>query len=311
VPTTLTRCAGLAIGVALVLAGLGCATTPPAAVEVGPDGGTVLRVVAAENFWGSLASQLGGTHASVTSIIANPDADPHDYEPTVADVRAVAGARVAIINGAGYDAWAGKLVAANPSASRQVLTVGEIVGVPAGGNPHRWYSPTDVRTVIDRITGAYQAADPADAAYFTARHDEVLGTALHGYFALISRMRESFAGTPVGASESILVPLADALGLSLVTPASFLDAISEGADPTSADKTTIDRQIAHHEIKVYVYNSQNATPDIQAQVSAARAAGIPVTTVTETLTPAGATFQDWQVRQLNALEQALGQAAGE
>jgi zinc/manganese transport system substrate-binding protein len=107
-----------------------------------------------------------------------------------------------------------------------------------------------------------------------------------------------------------VTPLAEGLGLKMLTPESFLDAISEGTDPTAKDKQTIDRQISEKQIKVYVYNSQNATPDVQAQVKAAKAEGIPVATVTETLTPAGASFQAWQVRQLQGIEKALGQATG-
>jgi hypothetical protein len=185
------RVAGLVIGITVVLAGLGCAATPPSTAEVAPDGSTVINVVAAENVWGSLADQLGGAHVKVTSII-----------------------------------------------------------VPVGGNPHRWYAPADVRVTIARITSAYQAADPAYSAYFAARQDQVVGTALRGYLTAIDRMRDTFVGTPVGASESVVAPLADALGLDVITPA---------------------RAIA----------------------------------------PAGATFQDWQVRQLDALDRALDQASGE
>ena len=138
----------------------------------------------------------------------------------------------------------------------------------------------------------------------------MLSTNLKAYFDVINEIKSSFAGTPVGASESIFAMMAPALGLNLLTPAGFLTAISEGNDPSAADKATIDAQIANKQIKVYVYNSQNATPDVQAQVDAARAKGIPVTTITETLTPAGASFQDWQVAQLTALKQALAQATG-
>src|SRR5437899_2935972 len=99
-----------------------------------------LRVVAAENVWGSIASQLGGDRAVVTSVITSPSADPHSYEPTAADARAFAGAQLVIVNGAGYDPWASRLVASNPVGGRIVLTVGDLVGVKAGGNPHRWYS---------------------------------------------------------------------------------------------------------------------------------------------------------------------------
>jgi zinc/manganese transport system substrate-binding protein len=273
-------------------------------------GGGVIQVVAAENFWGSIAAQLGGGHVKVTSIIDNPAADPHDYEPTAADARTVATARYAIVNGIGYDSWAGKLLAANPAPQRTVLTVGDLVGVKDGGNPHRWYSPSDVHRVIERITADYKKADPADAAYFDARRTAFEKQTLGEYNRLIAAIKASYAGTPIGASESIVSPLADGLGLKMLTPYSFLSAISEGSDPTAHDKALIDRQIARRQIKVYLYNSQNATPDVQAQVNAAKAAGIPVATVTETLTPAGATFQQWQVRELQGIQQALAQATG-
>jgi zinc/manganese transport system substrate-binding protein len=302
------RCAplaGLAVLAVLALTAAGCATDPShrAAGRAG-----VVPVVAAENVWGSLAGQLGGEHAQVTSIIDRPDADPHDYEPTAADGRAVATAELIIVNGVGYDTWAGKLAAAGTAGA--VLDVGALLRVPAGGNPHRWYNPDDVRAVIDAITAGYQRADPADAAYFAYRHDALLGTGLRTYFDLIAEIRAGYAGTPIGASESIVAMLAPATGLDLVTPATFLTAISQGADPSAADKALIDRQITGKAIKVYVYNRQNATPDVQAQIALARAHGIPVTTITETLVPAGASFQDWQVAQLRVLRQALALGTG-
>jgi zinc/manganese transport system substrate-binding protein len=280
------------------------------ATDAARSGGKTIQVVAAENFWGSIASQLGGGHVKVTSIIDNPAADPHDYEPTAADARTVAGARFTIVNGIGYDSWAGKLLAANPGRGRTDLEVGNLVGIPASGNPHRWYSPDDVHQVTDQITADYKKIDPADAADFDKLKDTFENTTLAPYNQEIADIRAKYAGTPVGASESIFAPLAEGLGLDLVTPESFLDAISEGTDPTAKDKSTIDQQIADKKIKVYVYNSQNATPDVQAQVKAAKAKGIPVATVTETLTPAGAAFQDWQVRQLKGISAALAKATG-
>jgi zinc/manganese transport system substrate-binding protein len=298
----------LAGGAALLaLALTGCATTPKATTG---GGSTMINVVAAENFWGSLAEQLGGSHVKVLSIINKPDADPHDYEPTAADARAVAAARLVIVNGAGYDAWAGKLADTNKTSAMTVLTVGDLVGAKDGDNPHRWYNPDNVRQVIDQITADYKRADPADASFFDGQRATVLNTNLKAYFDTIDQIKANYAGTPVGASESIFAMLSPALGLNLLTPPGFLTAISEGSDPTAQDKATVDNQIKNKQIKVYVYNSQNATPDVQAQVNEAKAAGIPVTTITETLTPAGASFQDWQVAQLNALKQALGQATG-
>jgi zinc/manganese transport system substrate-binding protein len=288
--------------VSFVTALAGCTPTS------GAGGTTGVGVVAAENFWGSIASQLGGDHVHVTSIITNPNADPHDYEPSAADAREMATAGLAIVNGIGYDPWAQRLLDANPASGRAELDVGRLLGVPVGGNPHRWYSPSDVIRVANEITAQYRRLDPSDSSYFLERRRQFEGSALAGYHHLIAEIRNKYSGTQVGASESIFALLAPALGLDLITPPSFLKAISEGTEPTAADKATIDHQITSHQIKVYVYNSQNATPDVQRQIDEARNASIPIATITETLVPAGAPFQAWQARQLRALLNALHEA---
>jgi zinc/manganese transport system substrate-binding protein len=291
---------------ALALLGAGCGHSQVAAAPAS----TTIQVVAAENFWGSVAAQLGGSRVHVTSVITSPATDPHDYEPTAADARTMAGAKLAIVNGVGYDPWAGKLIAANPVPGRVVLTVGDLVGVKPGGNPHRWYSPSDVQKVIDTLVADYSKLDPKDAAYFTQQKKRFETSGLAQYKRLLTTIKRKYHGVAVGASESIFAPLAQALGLELVTPPSFLKAVSEGTDPTAADKTTIDRQIARKQIKVWVFNSQNSTPDVQRITDAARKNGIPVTTITETLVPASASFQAWQSRQLEALAAALAKATG-
>jgi zinc/manganese transport system substrate-binding protein len=268
-----------------------------------------IRVVAAEGFWGSIASQLGGPHVQVRSLIDNPDADPHDYEPTAVDGRAIATADLVLVNGLGYDTWASKLAEADPTRNG-ILDVGQLLGVPDDGNPHRWYNPDDVMKVADQLVRDYSRADPADAAAFAAQRATFENQTLADYREVITDIKNRYAGTPVGSSESIFAMVAPALGLDLVTPPAFLKAISEGTDPTAADKATIDRQISEKEIKVYVYNPQNATPDVLSQVSAATAAGIPVTTTTETMVPANGTWQGWQTRQLRELRDALAKAIG-
>ncbi|HAC44488.1 MAG TPA: ABC transporter substrate-binding protein [Chloroflexi bacterium] len=271
-------------------------------------GSGTVNVVATENFWGSIATQLAGSHATVRSIIANPQTDPHAYEPTASDARAIAGAAFVIENGAGYDPWAQKLIDANPSSSRAVLDVGKLNGVAEGGNPHMWYSPTFVRKVIDAVTAQLQSLDSADGTYFATQHDTYTSTGLKQYDDLRAEIKQKYSGTPVGATESIFAYMAPDLGLNLISPPGFLKAISEGTDPTAADKATMDSQITSKRIKVLVFNSQNSTPDVQALVDKARAKGILVTSVTETLDPANVTFQDWQSRQLQALIDALAGA---
>jgi zinc/manganese transport system substrate-binding protein len=269
-----------------------------------------IDVVATEDFWGSLAAQLGGDRVEVTSIITNPAADPHDYEPTSEDAREMAMAAVVVVNGIGYDQWAQKLIDANPSSGRTVLDVGDLLGLEAGDNPHQWYSPAAVHRVIDQISRDYERADPGHAAYFQRRRQQLESVGLAEYDALIDRIRSRYASTVVGASESIFEPLASALGLKLITPPGFFDAVAEGTEPSPGEKAEADAQITDGRIAVWVYNSQNATPDVQRLNDDAAAAGIPVATVTETLTPEGASFQTWMSRQLRSLQQALARSAG-
>jgi zinc/manganese transport system substrate-binding protein len=269
-----------------------------------------LRVVAAENFWGSIASQLGGSKVSVQSMIVNPNTDPHSYEPTAGDARTLAGARLAIVNGIGYDTWASRLIAANPVTGRTTLNVGNLLGMKEGDNAHQWYSPSSVQKVINAITGAYDKIDPADKAYFAAQKKHFETVSLKPYDQLRAQIRKRFAGVPVGYSESIFQPLGQSMGLKLLTPYSFAKAVAEGTEISAQDKQTVDSQAQHRLIKVWVYNSQNATPDIQRINTIAKQQHIPIATVTETLSPATLNFEQWQVAQLRGLIKALHQATG-
>jgi zinc/manganese transport system substrate-binding protein len=315
---TATATLALAAALALTLSACGSDSNDaePAAADASASASTVstenpIAVVASANFWGSLADQLGGDRVEVTSIIDDPAIDAHDYEPTAKDGRALASADYVVINGLDYDHWAGDLVEANPVDDRTVMTVGDVVGAEEGDNPHRWYSPKDVNTVIEQITEDLSEIEPENAAYFEERRTAFVEDELAGYTAAIEEINEKYEGTEVGASESIFALLAPELGLELITPEGFIDAASEGLDPSAADKAKADAQVRDKKIAVYVFNEQNVGPDVQAQVDAAEEAGIPVVTVTETLNPSGATFQEWQTTQLEALAAALESAGAE
>ncbi len=283
----------------------GCATSPAAQRAADSSG---IEVAASTNVWASILSQLGGSHVRASSIISSPQTDPHAYEPTPADARTIARSRVFVENGIGYDPWAAKTLAASPDEDRTVIDVGQLVGVGEGGNPHRWYSPSDVATVVTAISAALKVADPADAGYFDQRREQFQNVELATYHQLIDDIKARYAGVRVGASESIVAPLAEALGLDLITPVGFLQAVSEGSEPSAADKATSDAQLRRRAVAVYLYNSQNATPDVAAQLVTARRAGVPVVPVTETINPPQATFQQWQVAQLRTLRTALEQS---
>jgi zinc/manganese transport system substrate-binding protein len=263
-----------------------------------------ISVIAGENFWGSIALQLGGSHVSVQSVVSDPNADPHEYESSANDARAFADARLVILNGAGYDDWGKKLLDANPAAGRHVLTVADLLGKKVGDNPHFWYSPESVVRVADAITAQYRSIDSADASYFDQRRAEFT-TALRPYTDEIAKIKLKYAGTPVGATESIFVYLATALGLNLTTPTEFMNAVAEGTDPPASAVVEFQNQISAGQIKVLVYNVQTTTAVTTTVKALAASHHIPSVGVSETLLPENLTFQDWQVKQLASLEVAL------
>ncbi|MBV9689993.1 MAG: zinc ABC transporter substrate-binding protein [Ktedonobacteraceae bacterium] len=296
------------VSILLLLLLTACGTSSQTATP--SSGGKTIEVVAAENFWGSIASQVGGSHVHVTSIIVDPNADPHSYEPTTANARTVAEAQYVIFNGAGYDPWMDKLLQANPVSGRKELNVGNFNGKHEGDNPHMWYNPDYVTAVANKIRDDLKGIDAGDASDFDHSAQTFLTTSLQQYHTLIANIKAKYSGTPVGATESIFSYLAPALGLNLITPYSYLKAVSEGQDIAAADEAAVEQQITQKQIKVLVYNSQNTPNNIQALINKAKANSIPVATITETLTPATASFQDWQVSQLQGIQIALAQATG-
>jgi zinc/manganese transport system substrate-binding protein len=263
-----------------------------------------LNVVAGENFWGSIAIQLGGSHVAVTSIVTNPDQDPHEFESSPADARLFATASYVILNGAGYDDWGNKLLAANPTHGRKLFSIAELLGKKAGDNPHFWYNPDWVEQVADRITADYQALDPDHGGDYRQQR-EALRQALTPYHDRIARIRASYSGVPVGATESIFVYQAPALGLHLISPPAFMQATSEAIDPPAQSVAQFHDQLTQHQVKVLVYNNQTSSAVTDNLKQLATSNHIPVVGMSETVEPNGARFQDWQLKQLDALEQAL------
>ena len=299
-PTIIRRFLAGSMLLAIGLAGCG---TPASSTS-----GTTLQVVAGENFWGSIAAQLGGTHVSVANIVTNPNADPHESESSTMDARAFATADYVVLNGAGYDDWGAKLLSANPNQGRKVVTVADLLHKKAGDNPHFWYSPDYVEQVADRITADYQALDSTDSSYFNQRR-AALRTALQPYHDLVAKIRSSFSGAPVGATESIFVYMAQALGLNLVSPPEFMQAVAEGNDPPAQTVAQFHDLVAGRKIKLLVYNVQASTNITEDLKRLAANSAIPVVGISETLQPVDATFQEWQDAQLLTLQNALNAQA--
>jgi zinc/manganese transport system substrate-binding protein len=261
-------------------------------------------VVAAENTWGSIAAQLGGSQVDVTSVVSDPNADPHEYESSPTDARLIASANFVIVNGAGYDTWADQLLAAQPEASRKVLNVANLVGKVAGDNPHFWYDPAFVDQVIARITSDYEALRPAESSYFAAQAS-AFTSLLAPYKQSVAYIQHHFAGVPVASTESIFQYMAQATQLTLVTPQAFMDAVAEGNDPPASSVVTFTDQIRAKAFRVLVFNSQTVTPLTTQLKEEAAQQGIAVIGVSETIQPPIATFEEWMDGQLNAVINGL------
>jgi zinc/manganese transport system substrate-binding protein len=300
------RRAVIAAAAAVVLASNATACSTAGGATNAP--GSALVVVAAENTWGSLAAQLGGAHAVVTSIVSDPNADPHEYETSPVDARLMASANYVIVNGAGYDNWANQLLAAQPSAGRKVLNIANLIGKHDGDNPHFWYDPSDVSKVVAQITADYRTLQPAQAPYFASR-SAMLGLLLVPYKERLAYIQQHFAGTPVASTETIFQYLAEYVHLDLVTPYAFMQAVAEGNDPPASSLVTFTDQIRSKAFRVLVFNVQTVTPLTTQLKEQAASQRIPVVGVSETIQPPTASFEAWMVVQLDALTTALNSGA--
>jgi zinc/manganese transport system substrate-binding protein len=261
-------------------------------------------VVAAENFYGDIAGQLGGAHVAVTSIITDPNVDPHEYISNARDAAAVARARLVIQNGLGYDAFLDRLMAASPNPSRRLIVVARLTGHRQGDNVHLWYAPATAPALAAALLEALAGMDPAGAASFRSRHRAFLAS-LRPLHRAVAAIKAQYAGTPIAVTEPVFAYMADALGLKVLTPGAFQKAIEEGQDPPAAARARMEDQLEKHEVKLLVYNLQTVSP-ITARVQAlAKRAGVPVVGVSET-EPPGTAFQQWMLAQLDALRAALG-----
>ncbi len=274
---------------------------------------STIQIVAAENFWGSLISQLGGTHVQVLSVVSDPNADPHEYESNTVDAQAIANANFVIVNGAGYDDWALKIIAASNNPDQKILNVADLLGKKDGDNPHFWYNPVYVNETVNKMYSDLVSIDPSNAAYYTQQYAS-LNASLGQYNSRIDEIKQQFHGARVAATESIFVYLANATGLDLISPPEFMEAVAEGNDPPAQSVVQFQQQLQGQDgnVTMLVYNEQTVTPLTQSMKALAAKQGIPIVGVTETIQPPDVSFQDWMNGELLALQNALNaQALGQ
>jgi len=285
----------LALGLALILVPALAQGTPAHAEDR-------IAVVAAENFYGDIARQIGGDRVSVISIMNNPDQDPHLFETTPAIVRQLAGAQVVILNGANYDPWMDKLLAAAPRPSRTVISAAQLTDRKPGDNPHLWYDPVTMPAVATALAEALAKADNTHASDYAARLKTAL-VSLERIAQRVAQLKVKHAGTVVTATEPVFGPMAQALGLTMRNER-FQLAMMNDTEPSARDVAAFEKDLKERKVKVLIYNSQVSEKLTERLRDIAGKSKVPVIGVTETMPP-NVSFQNWVLGELDALDKAL------
>jgi zinc/manganese transport system substrate-binding protein len=263
---------------------------------------TPVPVVAAENFYGDIAKAVGGSHVSVTSIMSNPDEDPHLFEASPSVARNLSAARLVVYNGIDYDPWVAKLLDAASSPDRVAIVAGDIVGHKVGDNPHLWYDPATMPAVAAAVAAKLAAIDPANAADYQANLAR-LDADLKKVADKAAAIKAKFGGAAVTATEPVYGYMAAALGLQMRNE-SFQLSVMNDTEPSARDTAAMESDLKGRKVKVFFYNSQVTDPLTSRLLAIANKAGVPVVGVTET-EPKGKSFSAWMLSELEATEKAL------
>jgi zinc/manganese transport system substrate-binding protein len=293
----------LVVAALLVLASA-CAPAGAPSAPAGALSGEGIPVLGTENFYADLLAQIGGTRVTVSSILNDPSADPHEYEANPRTAKLVADAKLVILNGLGYDDFMDKLLGASTKPDRVVLNVQGILKKADDDNAHVWYDPATMPKVADAATAALSKLDPQNASYFAAQNAKYRA-ALKPIDDKIGSLKAKYSGAPVAFTEPVAEYQADAIGLTVLTPVGFMKAIEQAVDPAPADVAAERDLLTGRKVKVLLYNSQVTSPLTKDIHDLAVTSGVPVLGVAETIPPQFKTYREWMLAQLAELETAL------
>jgi zinc/manganese transport system substrate-binding protein len=263
-----------------------------------------LKILAAESVYGTVAQQIAGPAADVTSVISKPAQDPHDFEATAQTARQVAAADLIVLNGLDYDAWMDRLLDASTRPGREVLRVSDLIGAQPGANPHLWYAPDTMIAVGLALTARLTALDADDAAAFTD-HEKRFVARMNQVQAMVANLQKRYAGTKVTATEPLFGPMAAALGLAM-QDTRFQRAVMNGTEPAAGDVAAIEDNLRQRHVRVLFVNQQVSDTASARLIGIAHAAHVPVVGITETIPP-GTDYAAWMLQTLHDTAKALEQ----
>ncbi|MDR3522024.1 MAG: zinc ABC transporter substrate-binding protein [Acidocella sp.] len=280
-----------------------CATHHPACAQTTAP--AVIKAIGVENQYADVISQVGGQYVQVSAIETDPNTDPHSFEASPKIVAQIAAADLMVENGLGYDDWADKMLAATPSAKRQVINVQQLRGLPdSTPNPHLWYDPATMPAVAKAVAADLAALQPAHATYFQANAAQFIAS-LKPWLTALAAFKADFPNTQVAVTEPVGDYMLQAAGTNILTPFSLQAAIMNGTDPSPQDVTTQNALFTSHQVKVFVYNQQVTDPLTDSFLSQARQNGVPIVGVYETMPTPGYHYQSWMLSEVVALRKAV------
>jgi zinc/manganese transport system substrate-binding protein len=306
-----TRTGALAVALPLAAALLASACSSSSASSATASGGSsaaapAAKIVAigAENEYASVISQVGGQYVQASSILSNPNTDPHTFEASPAVARQVGAAKLIVQNGVGYDDWATTMENADPSQGREVINVQQLRGLPdSTPNPHLWYDPKTMPAVANAVAADLGKIDPAHASYYTANAATFVSS-LATWTNALAAFKAAHPGTPVAVTEPVSDYMLQAAGADIMTPFTFQADIMNGNDPSPQLVAAQNALFTQHKVKVFLYNQQVTSSLTASIIKLANENGIPVVGVYETM-PTGYTYQTWMEAEVNALNKAV------
>jgi zinc/manganese transport system substrate-binding protein len=266
---------------------------------------TKITAIGAENEYADVIGQVGGKYVNVSSIMSNPNTDPHTFEASPAVAREITAAKLIVQNGVGYDDWATTIENADPNGSRKVINVQQLLGLPdSTPNPHLWYKPTTMPAVASAIATDLGQIDPAHAAYFKANAASFTAS-LSAWNNAIAAFKSAHPNTPVATTEPVADYMLQAAGTDNLTPFTFQADIMNGTDPSPQNTALQNSLFTQHKVKVFLYNQQVTDSLTESFIKLAQENGIPVVGVYETMPTPGYTYQTWMEAEVNALNKAV------
>jgi len=293
------KLAALAVATGLLAA----ACSSAASGSADPNG--PISAVGAENEYANVISQIGGKYVRVTAIESNPNTDPHTFEASPSVAQEVSAAQLVVQNGIGYDTYMNRIESAQPSSTRKVIVVQNLLHLPdSTPNPHLWYSPTTMPAVAKAVAADLSALQPAHSSYFHANAGK-FDSSLQPWLQAIAQFKATHPGTPVAVTEPVGDYMLQAAGANILTPFVFQADIMNGVDPSPQDVALQNSLFSGHKVKVFLYNQQVTDSLTQSFLKLASQYHVPVVGVYETMPTPGYSYQSWMLAEVQALTKAL------